>query len=366
MTEELLRRGVVESYLRLVRNEGALVAILRLRPAEALEERLREGVALLHEQSDFSPLFLCEDGSLLLFLRQMHLHAAVRSAKGMRELLRTRCGLDIVCGALTLMDADDGYETLKARLDTYMARAEKAGGGKICYGNVHYDFCARGGEKRIFDYFFSGRREVSIYNFYNGMPLHEKVTVLGYENGLLKIKTSLAKAAFLRNEPFTYIRHPQLPDTIRADVVTAIPGRAEVTLGNLHFIDTSPLDRENIRISPEESIEVSIGCSEGEAVVGKLEAIAVNSIAVRTDAAVPDACLEESAQYTVAFNLPERETGEAHIGVTGTLRCRKEGVWIFSIYPNHFAKQKIESYIARQQSKLITILQKMVLNFYQG
>ncbi len=366
MKELLIRRGVVESYLRMVRRNESQIAMLRLQMELPEDGVLLKGIALLHEQSDFSPLFLCGDGSVLLFLYQVHLHTAVRLAKNLRKLLAVECDIKVVCGALTMLAPEDTYLSLEKRLDTFMQRAQEAGDGRICYGTSYYDFCARGGEEEIMQFFFSEHTEVEIYNFYNGMPLQERVKVLSFEEGILRIQTSLAKAAYLEKERFTYIRHPHLPDVVRADVMGARPNRAEVSLTRLHFIDTSPLDRENIRIKPEEHIPVYVDCLEGGKFEGKLEAIAVNSLAVVPINGQPDQrCQAEGSRAELVFSLPEREE-LSQLTLMGELRYNKDGILVYSLYPNHFAKIKIESYIALQQSKLITILQKMVLNFYQG
>jgi hypothetical protein len=253
-------------------------------------------------------------------------------------------------------------------MQRYLAQARNVGGGKICYGTSRYDFCTDGGEEEIFARFFADNHRVTLYNFYNGMPLSEEVEVIGFQQGILRVKTSLAKAAFLKNEPFTFIKHPLLPDTVKADIVNAAPTRAEVVLGNLRFIDKSPVDRENIRVMPDETIEATIECAGGEEIGGVIHSLAVNSIAVRLDKTdLVDFCFSDEEKHAViAFELPEREKRKTQVRISAILRYKKEDQLIFSIYPNHFFKQKIESYIALQQTRLITIMQKMVLNFYQG
>ena len=299
----------------------------------------------------------------------MHLHRCVQIAKLFQESVRKEIGIGIAYGALTMVGKDDTRETLDARLARYLAHAESSGEGKLCYGTCRFDFCGEGSEEEIFNHFFDRHRQITIHNFYNGMPLYEKVEVIECDGRLLRIKTSLAKAAFLRNEPFTFIRHPLLPDTIKADILNTNPTQAEVVLTRLRFIDNSPVDRENIRIMPDERIEATIECLDGgEAVDGELYAISVDSVAIRpSDRHAAAACLgnEEERHVTIGFVLPDRDNHRVLIRVAGILRYEKEDQLIFSIYPGQLFKQKIESYIALQQTKLITIMQKMVLNFYQ-
>ncbi len=365
-----LNRGIVKSHIRFVKRNGVSLALLcfALKLPEPREESFENAVTALQELTDFSVLLLCEKGLLFTFLKDLHLHRAVQVAKNIQETLQKDTGAAMTHAALTIVDEEDDYTSLMERVERYMKQAEKLGGGKICYGTAKYDFCTEGGEEEIFLNFFTDQKTVTLYNFYNGMPLSEDATVLGYADGLLRLKTSLAKAAFLKNEPFTFLKHPLLPDTLKADIVSAMPNRAEVVLTNLRFIDKSPVDRENIRVMPDEPMDVTIECADGTEVYGTIHSLAVNSIAVKLkDPAAADRCFSGSETHVMlAFDLKEQQQKKAHVRISAVLFSREQDQAVFAIYPNHFFKQKIEGYIALQQSRLITIMQKMVLNFYQG
>ena len=365
-----LNRGVVKSHIEFVKRNGASLALLcfSLKLPEPKEKMFEDAVVALEELTDFSVLLLCEKGLLFTFLKDLHLHRAVQVAKNIQETLHKDTGVYMNHAALTIVDEEDSYDSLVERVQRYMKQAEKLGEGKICYGTAKYDFCTQGGEEEIFVNFFADQKKVTLYNFYNGMPLSEEVKVLGYSGGLLRLKTSLAKAAFLKNEPFTFLKHPLLPDTIKADIANAVPNRAEVVLTNLRFIDKSPVDRENIRVMPDEPIDVAIECADGSEIYGTIHSLAVNSIAVKLkNPKDADRCLSERETHVMlAFDLKEQQQKSAHIRISAMLFNREQDQAVFAIYPNHFFKQKIEGYIALQQSRLITIMQKMVLNFYQG
>ena len=367
---KIARRGVVKAHIEFVKKNDTSIAMLCffLDASKLQEEKLESFVMLLQEQTDFAPLMVCEDGNLMTFMRDMHLHRCVQVVKTIQETTRREMGIGIDYGALTIVDKEDDYDSLMARMERYLKQAKAADHGKICYGTRRYDFCTEGGEEEIFARFFADHDRITLYNFYNGMPLSEEVQVIDYHGGVLRVKASLAKAAFLKNEPFTFIRHPLLPDTIKADIASAAPTRAEVVLTNLRFIDKSPVDRENIRVTPDETIDAFVECANGEEIPGTIHAIAVNSIAVKIDSPESaDLCFDKEERHAnIHFDLPDRERRTTAVRISAILRYRKGDQLIFSIYPNHFFKQKIESYIALQQTKLITIMQKMVLNFYQG
>ncbi len=367
---DILNRGIVKSHIRFVKRNGVSLALLcfSLELPEPKEEAFERAVMTLQDLTDFSALLLCKEGMLFTFLKDLHLHRAVQVAKNIQERLARDAAVTMRHAALTIVDEEDDYEALMKRMERYMEQAREFGEGKICYGTAKYDFCSKGGEEEIFTSFFSDQERVTLYNFYNGMPLSEEVKVLGYADGLLRLKTSLAKAAFLKNEPFTFLKHPLLPDTLKADIANAIPNRAEVVLTNLRFIDKSPVDRENIRVMPDEEIEVTVECADGTELYGTIHSLAVNSIAIRMKTPEEaERCFGGSETHVMlAFDLKEQQQRKVHVRISAVLFSRDRDQAVFAIYPNHFFKQKIEGYIALQQSRLITIMQKMVLNFYQG
>ncbi len=365
-----IRRGIVDAHIAFARRNTVAIAVVCFHfDLEGLSEAdLLKIVRLIQEQTDYAPLQICDEGTLMTFIKDMHLHHCVQMIKTVQERIIREIGVKMSHGALTIIDKEDNYDTLTTRLKRYLEQAKEMGEGRICYGTARYDFCAKGGDESIFANFFSENRQIDLYNFYNGVPLSEKVEVLNYKDGVLRLKTSLAKAAFLKNEPFTFIRHPLLPDTIKADIVQTIPNRAEVILTRLRFVDSSPVDRENIRIIPEDPLEATIECPDGAEIEGYIYAIAVNSVAIRLeDEALGCYCFETKEKHVmIAFDLPLKEGKKSHMRISAILRYKKDGQYIFSIYPNHFFKQQIESYIALQQTRLIAMMQKMVLNFYQG
>ncbi len=368
---EALNRGIVKSHIGFVKRNGVSLAMLCFEmklPGSGRKKAFEDAVTTLQELTDFSVLMMCKEGMLFTFLKDLHLHRAVQVAKSIQETLQKDTGVAMRHAALTIVDRDDDYDSLMRRMERYMEQARLFGEGKICYGTAKYDFCTKGGEEEIFANFFSDQKRVTLYNFYNGMPLSEDATVISYADGLLRLKTSLAKAAFLKNEPFTFIKHPLLPDTLKADIVNAMPNLAEVVLTNLRFIDKSPVDRENIRVMPDEPIEITIECADGTELFGTIHSLAVNSIAVRLKSPKDaDRCFSGSETHVMlSFDLKEQQQRKAHVRISAVLFSRDREQAVFSIYPNHFFKQKIEGYIALQQSRLITIMQKMVLNFYQG
>ncbi len=365
---QIVNAGVVDAHVASVRENDTHIAMLAffLDPSSE-RQKIEHFVRLLQDRTDYAPLLTTDDGTLMTFVHNTQLHHGVQMVDALLEEAKRDITVSIDYGALTMIDKEDDREALMSRIRRYLDQARQTGRGKMCYGTRHYDFCAKGGEETIFTNFFAEYKRITIYNFYKGMPLSEEAEVVSFRDGLLRIKTSLAKAAFLKNEPFTFIRHSLLPDTVKADVVNTLPTRAEVVLNHLRFVDNSPVDRENIRVTPDEEIEAFLECDQAGEIPCKIESIAVNSIAITAAPESIGLCDSDRTRHvTIHFEIPDRKGHTTPMKLPAILRYRKENRLIFSIYPNHFLKEKIESYIARQQTKLITIMQKMVLNFYQG
>ncbi len=364
-----VERGVVKAHINFVKQNNIPVAVacFALSLSTQAEEKLEEIIVLLEQDNNYAPIYQCEIGLFFTFMRNMQLHHSVHLLKKFSHTIEKLHDISISYGALTMIDKDDTYATLISRISKYIGHACIVGDGKICYGTSQYDFSTKKDEEDILKNFFISSSHAKLYNFYNGIPLSEEVQVLSYNNGILRIKVSLGKATFLKHEPFTFLKHELLPDTLKADIVNTFPRQGEAILSNLRFIEKSPVDREKIRVKPNVPIDVSIENDNGLNIKGTIESISVDTIAIKPEEYnLPDSYFEaKDARFTLVFKLQGTEGKTTNMRVFANFLTKNDERIVFSIHMSRFFKQKIENYIELKQATLMTIVQKMVLDFYQ-
>ena len=367
--KNIVERSVVKSYINFVKQNNITIAVVcfSLNLSSQDEEKLEKTTILLEKINNFSPIYQCESGLYFTFFRNMQLHHSVQVFKTFNENIEKLYDISISYGALTIIDKNDTYENLMFRISKYIGHASIIGGGKIRYGTSQYDFSTKKDEEDILKNFFISSRHAKLYNFYNGIPLSEEIEVLSYSNSMLRIKVSFAKAAFLKNETFTFLRHELLPDTLKADIVNTFPKQGEVVLSNLRFIEESPVDRINIRAKPDSPIPILIKRNNDKIISGAIQSISVNTIAVKIeDQEIFNSYFEsKNTHFILIFKLQNSKGNDINIRIVGVYLGRNNNQVIFTIQMSRFLRQKIENYIKLQQTKLMTIVQKMVLDFYQ-
>ncbi len=367
--ETIVKRSVVKSYINLVKQKNTPIAVVcfGLNLSSQAEEKLEKIIILLEQINNFSPVYQCESGLYFTFFRNMQLHHSVQVLKTFNENIEKLHEISISYGALTIIDENDTYENLMFRISKYIDHACIIGGGKIRYGTSQYDFSTKKDEEDILKNFFISSSRAKLYNFYNGIPLSEEVEILSYSNGMLRIKVSFGKATFLKNETFTFLRHELLPDTLKADIINTFPKQGEVVLSNLRFIEESPVDRTNIRAKPDNPIPILIKHNNDTVINGTIQSISVNTVAVKIEnQKIPNSYFESAnTHFMLIFKLQNSKGNDINIRIVGIYLARNDDQVIFTTHMSRFLRQKIENYIKLQQTKLMTIVQKMVLDFYQ-
>ncbi len=365
----IVERSVVKSYINFVKQQDTPIAIVcfSLNLSPQAEEKLEKIIILLEQINNFSPIYQCKSGLYFTFFRNMQLHHSVQVLKTFNENIEKLHDISISYGALTIIDKNDTYEKLMFRISKYIEHACIIGGGKIRYGTSQYDFSTKKDEEDILKNFFISSSHAKLYNFYNGIPLSEEVEILSYSNGMLRIKVSFGKATFLKNETFTFLRHELLPDTLKADIVNSFPKQGEVVLSNLRFIEESPVDRTNIRAKPDTPIPVLIKFNNDTIIDGTIQSISVDTIAIRIkNKKISDSYFESTnTHFILIFKLQNSKGNDINIRIIGVYLARNDDQVIFTTHMSKFLRRKIENYIKLQQIKLMTIVQKMVLDFYQ-
>jgi len=369
LSKSIVERSVIKSYIDFVKQNNTPIAItcFSLNLSNQAEEKLEKIIMLLEKINNFLPIYQCDSGLYFTFFRNIQLHHSVQVLKTFNENIEKLHDISISYGALTMIDKDDTYENLMSRINKYIEQARIVGGGKIRYGTSQYDFSIKNGEEDVLRNFFISNHHVKIYNFYNGIPLSEEAEILSYSNKMLRLKVSFAKAAFLKNETFTFLRHELLPDTLKADIANTFPKQGEVILSNLRFVEESPVNRTNIRAKPDSPIPILIKHNNDKVISGIIQSISVNTVAVKIkNQETPNSYFEsKNKHFILTFKLKNSKGNDINIRAVGFYLGRNNNQVIFTIQMSSFLRQQIENYIKVQQTKLMTIIQKMVLDFYQ-
>jgi len=235
-------------------------------------------IAFIHSYSDFNSILQQPNDTFIIFLRDCKIHEAKSIVTQMLQKIKYKFKIDIEHVGITLLDESDTYKTLLDRLDKYYVMSKLSSRTKTFYGTLDFDFYETQSDKKVLDNIFKKSSNVKLFNFYQGLPITEKVEILKFDQGLIQLKVDPIKFPFYESEKFTFIQHDLIPTVIKASIIKIDPMKSLMVLGNLEFLDSSPVERSGIRVEPERDIYTSLSLESKKLLDGNIASLSENSV----------------------------------------------------------------------------------------
>ena len=245
-----ISRGIIESNIEFAQNHHAPLSIVKFGYNVDLEDGFffKDLISFIHSYSDFNSILQQPNDTFIIFLRDCKIHEAKSIVTQMIQKIKYKFKKDIEHIGITLLDESDSYKTLLDRLDKYYVMSKLSTRKKTFYGTLDFDFYETQSDKKVLNNIFKKRNGIKLFNFYQGLPITEKVEILKFTQGLIQVKIDPIKFPFYENEKFTFIQHDLIPTVIKASIMKVEPNKSLMVLGNLDFLDSSPVERSGIRV----------------------------------------------------------------------------------------------------------------------
>ena len=275
-----ISRGIIESNIEFAQNHNTPLSIVKFGYDVDLEDVFffKDLIAFIHSYSDFNSILQQPNDTFIIFLRDCKIHEAKSIVTQMLQKIKYKFKIDIEHVGITLLDESDTYKTLLDRLDKYYVMSKLSSRTKTFYGTLDFDFYETQSDKKVLDNIFKKSSNVKLFNFYQGLPITEKVEILKFDQGLIQLKVDPIKFPFYESEKFTFIQHDLIPTVIKASIIKIDPMKSLMVLGNLEFLDSSPVERSGIRVEPERDIYTSLSLESKKLLDGNIASLSENSV----------------------------------------------------------------------------------------
>ncbi len=367
---ELVNGAIVESQMIFAKEHKIPLCIARIEyeRQKIKEDTFKDSIAFIHAFIDYNPLLLDKDNTYLLFLKDVKIHSAVRMMKKLIFSLKIKFSIRIGRISVTLVDESDSLFTLMERLDRYFLMIKTSKNEKIFYGTKDFDFLAEHDKTKLLNSIFKKDPAIKVYNFFKNIPLIEDAKVLKITDDILQIKIDSSKLAFYKSGKSLYMEHNLLPDILKANILKIDFPNSILYLSQMEFMDSSPVDREEIRVKPHKNILVKVFYSDKLLFEGLIVDLSISSVLIATQLSklkkfnnIKDI---EDIEFSIKFDLPLSEKTFL-ISVTGKIVKIMGNQVVFSITPNAVSKSKLSSYISFRQHQLINELEKEIQSSYE-
>jgi len=159
----------------------------------------------------------------------------------------------------------------------------------------------------IFDLFeavYRNNAKLEAYNFYKGLNITNDAFVSFIsKNKSITLTTNYTQQKAMQYEMKTFLYSEAFPNVLECQHISQISfEKKSVTLEDLHFVQTSPIDRKTVRVVPEENYSATISLKEHIFKEGiTIEDISLNSVRLKLQT-LP-AGLEKDVEVTLELNL---------------------------------------------------------------
>ena len=366
----LISRGIIESNIEFSQNRHTPLSLVKFGYDVDLEDSFffKDLISFIHSYSDFNSILQQPNDAFIIFLRDCKIHEAKSIVTQMVQKVKYKFKVNIEHIGITLLDESDTCKTLLDRLDKYFIMSKLSTKKKTFYGTLDFDFYEMQSDKKILSNIFKKLKEIKLYNFYQSLPITEKVEVLKFDQGLIQLKVDPIKLYFYKKEKFTFIQHDLIPIVIKASIVKVEPSISLMILGNLEFFDSSPVERSGIRVEPKHNIYTSLSLKNKKLINGNIASLSENSIVLRVDPKNIDSLTQKSLwniELTLQFQLPTQKSFLTTMRTKATIYSIVHDKVVLNITPSKLIKSKLRDYISsRQSDTVLNLKQKLKKNNY--
>ncbi len=206
------------------------------------------------------------------------------------------------------------------------------------------------------EYIYAGKKEVRLHNDHKGMPVSYPAIIQGFGEHGIDFKVNKYQLVCLALEKQTFIQSEQLPSIVRARLIKLDYPKTEVTLQHFAYTIDTIGKRQNIRVQPQEPIQVVINDNIRK-INGLLVDISETGLGVVTvgESVFSPTLLRRGASVLVVFRLPG-EAGDTILA--GTIRNMAREIDNASyrlgilIAPNSQAHETIARFISRRKTRI--------------
>jgi len=353
-----LNSAITEAEIENAKKYNLDLTVIKFHIKEDDSQKFIDILKFIDSYFDFMSIVPDTNSTFMLFVRSVKIHATVLMVKNLNLALKLNFGTKIQC-AVTSLDFSDDLESFIERLNKFFMKS-KITGTELYYGTKLIDY--NSSDIDILKKIFEKSNNINIYGLYQEAPIKIEAQVVKIGEGYSVYKVPISYLSFLQKQPILYFEHKDMPDIFTATVMNVDYEDSTIEVGNMKFIDHSPIHRKNLRISPLKAIK-SILHYKDFAISGFISDLSANSILFTTEMQNIDKLQSENLiekTFELNFKL-ELYGNEFDINVKSTIFRINGNQLVLNIFSNSDTQKIINEYINMSYQQLLLQLQGKVV-----
>jgi len=304
---------------------------------------------------DYAPFIALSNGQYLFFMERTKIHTAVITLKNM--LLSTNITFkDQIKGiGVTTFEKDEELEESISRASKLLDSSMQTNPVQIHYATSSFAYSDKEAMNGL-NSIFVKEPNIIVYSFYKEAPIMQDGQILEYSENTFIIKLQKEFLSFLKRESFVYLENELVPDIMKTDIIKIDIQNSILHLGEIKFLDDSPVHRKNIRVTPYRPVKCSFGYEDEFISDAIISDISINSILATTQLSkIEEIQAKElkNKKFSITFSLSEDDTDENQIKINAKILKITGNQIVFSTYPDTDAQKMILEYILKCQKILL-------------
>ena len=274
-----LNSSITESEIENAKKYELDLCIIKFEIKENNSKKYKEILKFVNSYFDFLGIVPDTNSSFLIFVRNIKLHAVVLMVKNLNLALKLNLNTSLKYVGITNLDKNDDINSVIERLNKYTTKA-KLTNSEVYYGTRDMDF--NDSDINLLYKVFESQKDINIYGLFHDAPIRIPATVYKMGEGFTQFKVPKEYLSFLKKQPILYFEHKNVADIFSATVLSVDFENDIVEVGDMKFIDHSPLHRKQLRISPLKPLKAILSYKDF-AINGFISDLSANSILFTTE-----------------------------------------------------------------------------------
>lgn len=197
------------------------------------------------------------------------------------------------------------------------------------------------------------RKDIRMLSVFKGVTISFSVVLVSVNRELVQCLVHKNQIASLRLENEAYFISDAFPKTVKGRIHNLSPEDLLADFTNFRFVDSSPENRNAIRVQPEQSVDVSL-YHKDQKILGSLLDVSLSGMCIAHQS---NAQLEAERYVEIYLKLelnPRKKPVDVFVkGKIIRLNERKPKKLVVRIYPDTMNEAYISQYIAHRQISII-------------
>jgi len=359
MVLSILNTSISESEIENAKKYGLDLTIIKFEINEESPKKCKDVLKFINVYFDFIGIVPDTNSSFLIFAKNRKLHAVVLMMKNLNLALKINHNTHLKHVGITSVDPADDINSITERLNKFALKA-KMFDSDIYYGTRNLDF--NESNTNILKKVFENEKDVYIYGLYHDAPIKISGEFVDIGDNFAKFKVPKEYLSFLQKQNILYFEHTSVADVFSASVLRVDFDNDIVEVGDLKFLDHSPIHRKQLRISPLKALKAILYYKDF-AISGFISDISANSILFTTEIHNIDEIKKEkinSKTFELMFEL-DIFGNIFEIKVKSTIFRINGNQLVLNIYSTSETQKIINEYINMSYQQLLLQVQGKVV-----